>query len=151
MAVINKSGTPSMSSVLPPQSSVIGSGLKAGEAIAAGDVCYIASGGTVMRSNGTAANAAAKADGIAVRAAVTPLEREDIGLYLSHRLRAAGRDEAVFDQRAAETIWELSQGIPRRINQLCDLALLVGFVDELSTIGPVEIEAAAEELMSVAA
>ena len=70
---------------------------------------------------------------------------------LSHRLQAAGRRETVFDAAAAETIWELSQGIPRRINQLCDLALLVGFVDELRTVGAVEIEAAAEELLSVAA
>lgn len=69
MALIAKSGTPSLSSVLPPQNCIIGSGLKAGEDIAAGDVCYIASDGTVMRSNGTAANAAAQADGIAAREA----------------------------------------------------------------------------------
>jgi hypothetical protein len=71
MALISKSGTPSLSSVLPEQAHHIGSGLKAGEAIAAGDVCYIASGGTVMRSNGTSANAAAKADGIALKAAAS--------------------------------------------------------------------------------
>lgn len=69
MAVIAKSGTPSLSSVLPPQNCVIGSGLLAGEDIAAGDVCYIAAAGTVLRSNGTAATAPAKADGIAPRAA----------------------------------------------------------------------------------
>lgn len=69
MALIAKSGTPSLSSVVPEQAHVIGSGLKAGEAIAAGDLVYIAAAGTVMRSNGTAANAAAKVDGIAVKAA----------------------------------------------------------------------------------
>lgn len=67
MALITKSGTPSLSSVLPPQNTVIGSGLKAGEDIAAGDICYIATDGTVMRSNGTAATAPARADGIAAR------------------------------------------------------------------------------------
>lgn len=71
MTLIAKSGTPSLSSVLPPQNCVIGSGLKAGEAIAAGDVCYIASNGTVMRSNGTSDNAAAKARGIAAREAAS--------------------------------------------------------------------------------
>lgn len=71
MATVAKSGTPSLSSVLPPQNCVIGSGLKAGEAIAAGDLVYIASTGRVMKSNGTAANAAAKVDGIAVKAAAS--------------------------------------------------------------------------------
>lgn len=69
MALIAKSGTPSLASVLPPQSCIVGSGLKTGEDIAAGDVCYIAADGTVMRSNGTADNAAAVARGIAAREA----------------------------------------------------------------------------------
>lgn len=69
MALIAKSGTPSLSSVVPPQNCVIGSGLKAGEDIEAGDLCYIKSDGKVWRSNGTAANAAAKVDGIAPIAA----------------------------------------------------------------------------------
>lgn len=69
MALITKSGTPSLSSVVPPQSSVIGSGLKAGEDIAGGDACYLKSDGAVWRSDGTANNAAAKAHGIAARAA----------------------------------------------------------------------------------
>ena len=64
MSLIAKSGTPSLASPLPTGGDLI-RGLKAGEAIAAGDVCYIASGGTVMRSNGTSANAAAVGFGIA--------------------------------------------------------------------------------------
>lgn len=69
MALIAKSGTPSLATLTPDHSCQVGSGLLAGEAIAAGDVCYIASDGTVMRSNGTAATAPAKADGIAPVAA----------------------------------------------------------------------------------
>ena len=52
MALISKSGTPSLSSVVGPQSHQFQ--LIAGEAIAAGDLCYIASDGTAMRSNGKA-------------------------------------------------------------------------------------------------
>lgn len=70
MATVAKSGTPSLSSVLPPQSSTL-VGLVAGAAVAAGDVCYIAAAGTVLPSNGTAAGAAAKADGIALVAAAS--------------------------------------------------------------------------------
>lgn len=68
MAVVAKSGVPSLASVLPPANNKI-TGLLAGEDIAAGDACYIASTGAVMRSNGTAANAAAKVDGYAAVAA----------------------------------------------------------------------------------
>lgn len=67
MATIAKSGTPSMCSVNPPQNNQ--HNLKAGEAIAAGDACYIKSDGLAWRSNGTAANAAAKVDGFAAEAA----------------------------------------------------------------------------------
>jgi hypothetical protein len=58
MALISKSGTPELASPYPTGGNVL-RGMKAGEAIAAGDVCYIASDATLMRSNGTAANAAA--------------------------------------------------------------------------------------------
>ncbi len=66
MALIAKSGTPSLASPYPTGGQVI-RGLKTGEAIAAGDICYIASDGTIMRSNGTAAGVAAVAVGIAAK------------------------------------------------------------------------------------
>jgi len=68
MAAVAASGTPSLSSVLPPQSQQI-AGLLAGEALTAGAPCYIkASDGKVYLSVGTAANAAAKVDGWAAEA-----------------------------------------------------------------------------------
>ncbi len=70
MAAIAKSGTPSMSSVLPPQNNQI-AGLLAGDAIAAGDACYVNSSGVVIRSTGAAANAAAKVRGFAAAAATS--------------------------------------------------------------------------------
>lgn len=77
MALIAKSGTPSLASPLPTGGDLI-RGLKAGEAIAAGDICYIASDGTAKRSNGTAANAAAVAVGIA---AGTTAQGEAVTLF----------------------------------------------------------------------
>jgi len=68
MAAIASSGTPSIASVLPPQSQQI-AGLLAGEALSAGMPCYIKSDGKVWKSTGTAANAAAKVDGWAAEAA----------------------------------------------------------------------------------
>ncbi len=69
MAEIAKSGVPSYSSVAPPQSSTI-VGLLAGEAIEAGDACYIkASDGRVWKATGAANNPAADVAGFAPVAA----------------------------------------------------------------------------------
>jgi type II secretory pathway predicted ATPase ExeA len=72
---------------------------------------------------------------------------ESIG-YINHRMAAAGAADTnvVFDASALETIHQLSEGVPRRINRLCDLALLVGFAEEQSKIKADHIEAIAEEL-----
>ena len=68
MAAVSKSGTPSLATTNPSNNSRI-SGLLAGEAIAAGDACYIKSDGKVWKSTGAAANAAAAVDGFAAIAA----------------------------------------------------------------------------------
>lgn len=65
MAVIAKSGAPSISTAAPP-TTVSLSGLHAGEALAAGDACYIKSAdGLVYRSDGGAVGTAAVVDGYA--------------------------------------------------------------------------------------
>ena len=69
MAAISKSGTPSLATTAPGGEAWVGSGLKAGEDIAAGDACYIKSDGKVWKSTGAAANAAAKVNGFAAKAA----------------------------------------------------------------------------------
>lgn len=64
MAVISKSGTPSLASPHPTGGDLI-RGLKAGEAIGAGDICHVAGDGTVMLTD---------ADGVAfgIAAAASP-------------------------------------------------------------------------------
>jgi type II secretory pathway predicted ATPase ExeA len=86
---------------------------------------------------------------VAVRAALQPFEPGETSAYIRHRLQVAGLDGCMFDAKALAAFHRLSQGYPRRINQLCDLALLVGYVDELSSLSSGEAEAAAEELLSV--
>lgn len=65
MSDIAKSGTPSLATVTPCPAHQI-AGLLAGEALTAGDACYIkGSDGAVYKATGAAANAAAKVDGFA--------------------------------------------------------------------------------------
>jgi general secretion pathway protein A len=58
----------------------------------------------------------------------------------------AGAARPLFDHGALEMVHRLSQGIPRRINRLCDLALLIGFAEERPAISAAQVEAVAEEL-----
>ena len=67
----------------------------------------------------------------------------------SCRLEAAGATRPIFSPLAMRPLYELSGGIPRRINRLCDLALLVGFADESTEISAEQVEAVAEELTAV--
>jgi hypothetical protein len=71
MAAVAKSGTPSLATMLPGGNCFVGSNLKAGEAIAAGDACQITTTGRVIRSTGAAANQAAKVHGFAAAAAAS--------------------------------------------------------------------------------
>jgi type II secretory pathway predicted ATPase ExeA len=57
--------------------------------------------------------------------------------YIRHRLRVAGGSDALFRPTAIRYIHKLSGGVPRVINQLCDLALVYAFADRC-----VEIHAA---------
>lgn len=84
-----------------------------------------------------------------VRTALHPFSADETCEYIRHRLKIGGLDGGIFNDEALAAFHDLSLGFPRRINQLCDLALLVGYADELPSLGREEVEAAAEELLSV--
>ena len=65
MAEVTKAAAgPSLGTKNPPAANRLSGDLYAGEILYPGDSCYIKSDGSVWRSNGTAANAAAKGRGI---------------------------------------------------------------------------------------
>ena len=53
-----------------------------------------------------------------------PMDRSTTRAYIQHRLRHAGGTGAEFPEEAIALIFELSSGIPRMVNKLCDLALV---------------------------
>jgi general secretion pathway protein A len=53
----------------------------------------------------------------------------DAEAYIRHRLTVAGGSDAVFHRKAIELIHRLSGGIPRLINQLCDISLVYAFAE----------------------
>lgn len=68
---------------------------------------------------------------IAVRYKLKPMERNETGTYIGHRMHIAGNSSGVtFTNTAISLIHLYSHGIPRTINILCDRTLLIAYGDE---------------------
>jgi general secretion pathway protein A len=86
---------------------------------------------------------------IMVRFHIPPLESDEIGDYIRHRLATAGSVGRIhFSDEAVKCIAEFSSGTPRLINMLCDRSLLAGFVAETYTIDVDIINRCLAELQS---
>jgi type II secretory pathway predicted ATPase ExeA len=68
---------------------------------------------------------AALADRLAARCLLRPLEPAEAAAYLEGRLAHAGVTGSLFDPAAVATLHAAAEGLPRRLNRLADLALLV--------------------------
>ena len=64
---------------------------------------------------------------IPIKYHLTSFDLEDTTRYILFRQRKAGIKKNVFSRQAIEKIYEHTKGVPRKINNLCDLCLLVGF------------------------
>jgi len=73
---------------------------------------------------------------VSVHCRLEALDLAAVAGYISHRLHRAGgsADRVTFSSDAAERIYELSGGVPRIINKLCDRALHVGYMRQVSTL-----------------
>lgn len=73
---------------------------------------------------------------IAVYYELTPLEVQDTKEYIEHRMDVAsdGQNVYVFTDEAIDEIHRFTKGVPRLVNQICDSALLSGFIYEKDRI-----------------
>lgn len=71
---------------------------------------------------------------MAVRYHLRPLSCDETREYIRHRVKIAGVTRDIFDDNALEDIYKCTNGVPRRINTTCDLALLIGFGSGLKVI-----------------
>lgn len=65
--------------------------------------------------------------------------------YVQFRLKAANCTKTVFTDDALDIIFKQSGGVPRNINTLCDLCLLIGYMDRATVIDRKIMERAAAE------
>jgi general secretion pathway protein A len=88
-------------------------------------------------------------DGLAASACCGPFSERETAEYVAHRLKVAGADQAIFETDALEALHRLTHGVPRRINRLGDLALLIGYAEQRPTISAEHLEAVSQELVTV--
>ena len=81
-----------------------------------------------------------------LRIDLTPFDRRETAYYVHQSLIEAGSQRELFEPAALDTVFGLSAGVPRTINQLCELSLLAGMFDEQQTIDAETVIAAAEHL-----
>ena len=91
-------------------------------------------------------------DRVAVQAMLHAFSPQDTAAYVAHALRAAGcKHPGIFTADAVELIHQLTDGVPRRVNSLCDLALIVGFAQEARGVDAALVENVYAEMYPAAA
>ncbi len=87
---------------------------------------------------------------ITARYHLLPLNEDEIGLYVLHRLQVAGRFEPLFTGKAIKVLQKYSGGIPRLINLLCERALMAGYAQSRLPIDHHMVRQAAAEVLGEA-
>ncbi len=84
---------------------------------------------------------------IMVRYELKPLDQKDVQGYVEHRLVVGGgRGNLSFTESALREIYRYSQGNPRRINAVCDRALLVAYAKDEFAISKGTIQKAIDDM-----
>jgi len=71
---------------------------------------------------------------IAIRYHLNTLDDAHTANYIAHRLKMAGQPRQLFTEAAIRAIFDFTRGTPREINNICDIALLVGYSRRLEEI-----------------
>jgi general secretion pathway protein A len=77
---------------------------------------------------------------------LVPLTRDETSQYILHRLKVAQCEREVFTSEAIQEIVLFSEGIPRLINIVCDLALLITYFEGGEIVQPETVKQCVERL-----
>jgi len=84
---------------------------------------------------------------VVARFHLDPLAEDETSHYIKHRLAVAGLNGLIpFDREARHRIFELTRGVPRRINLLCDRALLGAYSSGRKRVDKAIVDKAADEV-----
>jgi type II secretory pathway predicted ATPase ExeA len=74
-----------------------------------------------------------------------PLSETETHEFIVHRLRIAGGSGAEFDEKAKMRIYEVAQGIPRLVNQVCDMSLLYAWSSDKKLVDASIVQAVIDD------
>ncbi|MCA1807941.1 MAG: AAA family ATPase [Lentisphaerae bacterium] len=75
-----------------------------------------------------------------------PLNQQQVVEYVQHRIRVAGGDIWLFDQEALDEL-AVAGGIPRMINNICDVALMLGYAANVRQVNRSIMQQAVQEVL----
>jgi general secretion pathway protein A len=84
---------------------------------------------------------------ITARYHLMPLNESEVFAYMKHRLHIAGCNNNVFDNSSIVKIHQLTGGIPRLINLLCERALMGAFANSKTRVNKALVANAALEIL----
>ncbi|RDV24344.1 AAA family ATPase [Alteromonas aestuariivivens] len=84
---------------------------------------------------------------ITARYHLLPLTAPEVSAYVAHRLGVAGGDVSIFSKATLRAIHQITGGIPRVINLLCDRALTLSFTKQHAEVKKPIFIAAAEQIL----
>ncbi len=71
---------------------------------------------------------------VAARFHLPAMDRPMVRAYIEHRLTVAGAQYMLFDEEAVDLIHRATRGVPRLVNQLCDLALVYAYTEDAPAV-----------------
>lgn len=74
-----------------------------------------------------------------------PLSEDAVHDFIVHRLRVAGGTGDEIDEKARMLIYEVSQGVPRLINQICDMSLLYAWSADTKSVSSKVVQAVIDD------
>jgi general secretion pathway protein A len=77
---------------------------------------------------------------------LNPLSKKETQEYIEKRLKTAGAKKQLFTEKALKEIYQISGGIPRLINILCDNALLNGYALDQKVVDEKSVREAVKDL-----
>ena len=87
---------------------------------------------------------------ITIRYHLNTLDYTHTAAYVSHRLKMANRATPIFTEEAIKLIFDFTRGTPREINNLCDVALLVGYTKRVKEVGEKIVAEVIKDMVGVA-
>ena len=83
---------------------------------------------------------------ITARYQLQRLTKDEVLFYIKHRLKIAGSNAPIFEDKALKKIIELSEGTPALINLICDKCLLFSFTSDKKSVSAKLVQRISKEI-----